>query len=113
MFLHLHHHSKRFCILLLPIIKRNNTCNSLKKNPLLSYKLIAYGVTWTVLTPLIYFYGKLHVVLYELWHIIGSLGLAIAAILVIGFWKGKDELNELRKRCMKSFVLSRVQDSSE
>jgi membrane protease YdiL (CAAX protease family) len=73
----------------------------IKKNPLLSYVFIAYGFTWIVLGLLIWLYNTIPPVYREIWHILGALGPAISAIVVIKIWKGKEGLKELGKRCIK------------
>ena len=81
--------------------RKERELNFIKRKPLVSYILITYGFTWIVLSPLIWLYDRIPPVYRELWHIIGPLGPAISAIIVIRIWKGKEGLKELGKRCIK------------
>ena len=72
-----------------------------KSKPTLLYIILAYGITWMILFPLIPFYDQLNPVIREFWHVLGSFGPAIAGIIVIGKWKGKEGIKDLLKRCLK------------
>ncbi len=67
----------------------------IKKNPLVSYFIIAYVITWILVLPII-----AHTVS-ENWHFLGALGPAISAFVVSYLIKGNIGISNLKDKIIK------------
>jgi len=65
------------------------------------YTLIAYGTTWAILFPLVFFYPTLDFYIRELWHSLGAIGPAIAGILVLNRKTEEKDISWLKKGIIK------------
>jgi membrane protease YdiL (CAAX protease family) len=65
------------------------------------YILVAYGFTWVLLTPLIWFYDALPYVITEPWHVMGAIGPTIGAIVVLNRYGTKEQIKNLWRSCIK------------
>jgi membrane protease YdiL (CAAX protease family) len=75
--------------------------SALYQNNLFFYVVLAYGITWAILIPLIFHYNNLSFKIREIWHSLGSLGPAIAALLIINREKLNKGLIPLKERMEK------------
>ncbi len=59
----------------------------IKRYPIITFFLLAYAITWGILFPLILNFEEIarDALLYELWHALGALGPAAAALIVVRF----------------------------
>lgn len=73
----------------------------MKKYPTVLFVVVAYAVTWSVLFPLSIHYESLTHEVREIWHSIGSIGPAIAGILVIRVLSGRKGLTELKNKVIR------------
>ena len=64
---------------------------------LLLYLIIAFGITWSILFPLIFIYTGLNLYLREIWHSFGAIGPAIASILILYRRTDKNMTDWLKK----------------
>ena len=80
------------------------------KRPLLFFFLIAFGLTWAIISPLAYYYESIKdkTILYELWHSLGALGPTLAALILIGF-STKEEKQTFKNRFNFRFLHSPLQ----
>lgn len=67
------------------------------KNNLIIYILIAYGITWAILFPLIFFYSAINFYAREIWHSFGAIGPTLAAILILSRKNEQKHLKWLKK----------------
>lgn len=65
------------------------------------YTLIAYGTTWSILFPLVFFYSTLDFYLQELWHSLGAIGPAVAGIVILTRKSEEKGVSWLKKGIIK------------
>ncbi len=68
---------------------------------LVLYTSIAYGITWSILFLLIFFYSNLDLYLREIWHSFGAIGPTIASLFVLRRMDEEKNLNWLRKGILR------------
>ncbi len=75
--------------------------NSYNKLSIIIYVIIAYGMTWCITIPLIFYYDIINYEIRELWHSLGSIGPTLAGLIIIYTRKRKLGLVQLKDRILK------------
>jgi membrane protease YdiL (CAAX protease family) len=75
--------------------------DSYNRHSIILYVILAYGITWAITIPLIFYYNSINYEIRELWHSLGSIGPSLAGLIIIYTRKRKTGLVQLKDRILK------------